>query len=315
MFKTIEYISKKLRRLFHLRNALKFHVIKRSLHFRQNLMFAFLISQIISDCGSVSLQTLNSSETSYSFEFTAGQYFVELWGAEGGTSEYAASSGKGGYISGQFNTESTRTVYFYLGSRNGTNGGGSGGTGANPGANGGGATDMRLGSTSTSSRVLVAGGGGGGGAASNGFTKNSRTAAGGGGGGSSGDVGGSKGNEGGFGGGFATAISGGVGGAGGSGSTSSDSSGLFYPAGGGGGGAVTSVVAVVAVALSPELRQIQKEIRARQEHWVLVAKGQMRLFLILSPPLIRSLVVAAAVVSVSLIPLISQMFRSFQGQL
>lgn len=170
----------------------------------------------------------------------AGKYKLEVWGAEGNSNSYTAVGGKGGYSVGELSVNSDNTVYIYIGGKAGYNGGGTGGTGANPGANGGGATDIRIGSTAAGNRVIVAGGGGGGGASSNGGSPGNRTSNAGGEGGyghtGSGSSGGSNSNYNGKGGSSGSTSSGGAGGAGGTASSSNSSDGTYYPAGGGGGG-------------------------------------------------------------------------------
>lgn len=110
----------------------------------------------------------------------AGEYKLEVWGAEGGkTSKYSKSSGKGGYSVGTIKLSQQTTLYIYVGespstNSGGWNGGGSGGneysTSGLP-AGGGGSTDISLYGESGSftwntndhlySRIIVAGGGGG----------------------------------------------------------------------------------------------------------------------------------------------------------
>jgi hypothetical protein len=106
---------------------------------------------------------------------------IELYGARGG---YVGDTpGSGGYTYGNYSTTSGTTLYFYCGgiggnaggagfgtafaSRAGFNGGGECGYGSSSnygwhyGSGGGGATDVRLGGTALSNRILIAGGGGG----------------------------------------------------------------------------------------------------------------------------------------------------------
>lgn len=107
----------------------------------------------------------------------AGKYKLECWGAQGGTYQSYAG-GKGGYSVGTITLATTTTVYVYVGgqpaatgtSRAKTPGGfNGGGTGQNRyysstytyGQGGGGGTDIRIGTDSLYSRVIVAGGGAG----------------------------------------------------------------------------------------------------------------------------------------------------------
>lgn len=85
-----------------------------------------------------------------------GTYTLEVYGAEGGTSGYG---GRGGYSKGDISLTKGQTLYIYAGGQTGFNGGGSGHGRASD--SGGGATDIRLGGTSLSNRIIVAGGGGG----------------------------------------------------------------------------------------------------------------------------------------------------------
>lgn len=105
-----------------------------------------------------------------------GSYFLECYGAQGGSS----NGGKGGYASGILELEEETKLYVYVGGQGqygtpfntarqgGFNGGGASGTcnsdnGYVTGnSSGGGASDIRIKSNSLYARVLVAGGGGGG---------------------------------------------------------------------------------------------------------------------------------------------------------
>ena len=114
----------------------------------------------------------------------AGRYKLEVWGAQGGRGTYseAGTGGQGGYAKGEIIFNSTTTLNIYVGGQGrnaieansgsyvvdnpgGWNGGGMGGHMA---GSGGGATDIRLGGTALSNRIIVAGGGGGGGQQSSG---------------------------------------------------------------------------------------------------------------------------------------------------
>jgi hypothetical protein len=118
----------------------------------------------------------------YTETLPAGKYIIETLGAQGGN----GSGGYGGYAKGQLNLTSSTTLYIYVGSTAGYNGGGSSRLGY---SSGGGATDVRLvgGSWNTFSslvsRIIVAGGGAGNGG-------NSTTCAGGSAGGTVGYTGG-----------------------------------------------------------------------------------------------------------------------------
>lgn len=83
-----------------------------------------------------------------------GVYRFELYGAQGGNSENK-KGGKGGQITATMQLNKGDELYIFVGGQDGYNGGGLGS------ANGGGATDIRLGGNKLNDRVLVAGGGGG----------------------------------------------------------------------------------------------------------------------------------------------------------
>lgn len=91
---------------------------------------------------------------------STGTYTLEVWGAQGGHSQYdnRIQGGLGGYSKGQITLNQGETISIYVGGQNGYNGGGSGN---GSGANGGGASDIRRGGTALSNRIIVAGGGGG----------------------------------------------------------------------------------------------------------------------------------------------------------
>lgn len=122
--------------------------------------------------------TTSSTPTVYTYNYTgaqqtftapvAGYYFVETWGAQGG-SKYG-TGGFGGYSNGYVYLNKGETLYVYVGQHPttdtaGWNGGGagySGGSAAVYYSAGGGASDIRKGGTALSNRIIVAGGGGGG---------------------------------------------------------------------------------------------------------------------------------------------------------
>lgn len=119
------------------------------------------------------------SGTYKSITLPAGTYKLECWGSRGGGQQDGNSNaglgGMGGYSYGVLTLRTTTTLYCYSGgigaigysalSKGGFNGGGSawGSSNTEPGCGGGGASDIRIGSTSLYARVIVAGGGGGGG--------------------------------------------------------------------------------------------------------------------------------------------------------
>lgn len=103
-----------------------------------------------------------------------GTYRLEVWGAQGGNGNGSTryAGGKGGYAKGTLEITANTTVTIYVGGHGtgsssygvqggGYNGGGAGGY--SNGGSGGGGTDIRMGGTDLSNRIIVAGGGGGGG--------------------------------------------------------------------------------------------------------------------------------------------------------
>ena len=101
----------------------------------------------------------------------AGTYKIECWGAQGSNSG-PRYGGKGAYCSGDINIQTNRTLYIYVGAQSGGFGGGGVSLEAERNAlfgnDGGGATDIRLNSSSNlrdfesfKSRIIIAAGGGG----------------------------------------------------------------------------------------------------------------------------------------------------------
>lgn len=154
--------------------------------FRRRLMMTALsrgsdpflpIESIYSYTGAVQQATLSP-----------GTYILECWGAQGGSYQ-TNYGGYGGYSKGTLIIASPSRIYIYVGGQPATNstasavttgGWNGGGNGANRvysgtssyGQGGGGASDIRIGSTSLYARVIVAGGGGG--SASNGDERTSK---------------------------------------------------------------------------------------------------------------------------------------------
>lgn len=105
-----------------------------------------------------------------SVTLNAGTYTLECWGAQGGYRSSSSYGGKGGYSIGTLSLSSKTTLYIYVGgsgnsvtSANSSGyypGGFNGGGYRNTYKGGGGATDIRIGTDSLYSRVIVAGGGG-----------------------------------------------------------------------------------------------------------------------------------------------------------
>lgn len=106
----------------------------------------------------------------------AGNYKLEVWGAQGGYRSSAIRGGYGGYSVGTVSLKAGDKLYVYVGGFGGNGTSGCGSTicagGYNGGGyrykyyGGGGGTDIRINSTSLYARVIVAGGGGSDGATS-----------------------------------------------------------------------------------------------------------------------------------------------------
>jgi len=89
-------------------------------------------------------------------QLTKGEYEIEVWGANGGTSS-ATIGGQGGYSKGTLKISSPTQIWVLVGER------GKNGTGSYGGGGGGGSSDVRVVANSSFNRIIVAGGGGGGG--------------------------------------------------------------------------------------------------------------------------------------------------------
>lgn len=100
------------------------------------------------------------------YELSAGEYKLEVWGAQGGgNSNYFGTGGQGGYSIGKIEIKKNINVNIYVGqvgiqssSQNVFNGGGKSSPGSDHDASytGGGASDIRVNSYSLYSRIIVA---------------------------------------------------------------------------------------------------------------------------------------------------------------
>ncbi|MBL7932051.1 MAG: fimbrillin family protein, partial [Bacteroidia bacterium] len=118
--------------------------------------------------------TFNYTGSSQTVALPAGNYSIQCWGANGGTS----AGGKGGYSTGSITITTPTTLHVYVGgagtstnstgsgnAAGGWNGGGNGSCYSSYGSSGGGGggTDIRTTQNTTyANRIIVAGGGGGG---------------------------------------------------------------------------------------------------------------------------------------------------------
>lgn len=98
-------------------------------------------------------------------ELPAGVYTLEVWGAQGGNGHPGALGGKGGYSIGEMVLTDALSIKVFVGESGESTGegayNGGGAAGANYGAEGGGATDIRIFPFALENRIIVAGGGGG----------------------------------------------------------------------------------------------------------------------------------------------------------
>lgn len=116
--------------------------------------------------GTIVVEQPNAGSTSQGLY--PGYYKLECWGSQGGNST-SYSGGRGGYSVGTLFLKNYKNIFLKAGgySQSNTNAGyNGGGSGILNGAGGGGASDIRIGSDSLYSRVIVAGGGGGAGVTS-----------------------------------------------------------------------------------------------------------------------------------------------------
>lgn len=161
----------------------------------------YMVTYTLKDSNSVTIDTVTrkvkviSNYATYDYTggsqtFTApvsGIYKLEVWGAQGGSSNSNDIGGKGGYSTGNVDLSKDDTLVINIGGQGNTpetgnggyNGGGNGGQGSTLGAGGGGATDIRFRGTSLSHRIIVAGGGGGSGSYNNSTYKSTGGAGGG----------------------------------------------------------------------------------------------------------------------------------------
>ena len=135
-------------------------------NFNLSKLFLFIFLGILSSAlfGQTTTFNYTGSVQTYTAPH-AGKYQLEVWGAQGGAaSPYVG--GLGGYSKGEVTLVAGQTISIYVGQQGRNPSGGTawngGGAGTCCGAGGGGATDIRIGGTSLSNRVIVGGAGGGG---------------------------------------------------------------------------------------------------------------------------------------------------------
>ena len=152
---------------------------KKELTFKNAKTYKVVKTHKYIPAGFVEVETTRYPYTGQSQTVTLdpGLYRLRCWGAQGGSYNNTYQGGAGGYSEGIIRLEESTTLYLYAGgqpnpltssgtSAAGFNGGGKGtyhsygGTTTYP-QGGGGATDIRIGSTSLYARVIVAGGGAG----------------------------------------------------------------------------------------------------------------------------------------------------------
>lgn len=110
------------------------------------------------------IQTFSYTGSMQSFTVPScvGAVTLEVWGAQGGAN-WVSNDNFGGYASAEFTVTAGNVLNVYVGEQpNGITGGfNGGGNGESSGQGGGGASDIRLGGTALTDRIIVAGGGGG----------------------------------------------------------------------------------------------------------------------------------------------------------
>lgn len=118
-------------------------------------------------CGSSNSQVFSFTGAQQTFTVPAGvtSITVDAYGAQGGSNSPSTNINYGGYVQATLAVIPGSTIYVYVGGQptglaGGFNGGGNGET---AGKGGGGASDIRIGGTALTDRIVVAGAGGGGG--------------------------------------------------------------------------------------------------------------------------------------------------------
>ena len=153
---------------------------KKELTFKNAKTYKVVKTHKYIPAGFVEIETTRYPYTGQSQTVTLdpGLYRLRCWGAQGGSYNNTYQGGAGGYSEGIIRLEEPTTLYLYAGGQpspvttstdptvGGFNGGGVGEYTTYNGTttyaqSGGGASDIRIGSTSLYSRVIVAGGGGG----------------------------------------------------------------------------------------------------------------------------------------------------------
>ena len=151
--------------------------VGNELNHTYNLTYTFKVDGNVVDQKIRRVLLINDSSN---FDFTGdvqmftapqtGNYKIELWGAQGGTTNSSYPGGNGAYTTGELSLVKGDKIYIYVGGQPSDNNGGynGGGNGSVGYAGGGGATDVRLSSgawnsaDSLKSRIMVAAGGSGG---------------------------------------------------------------------------------------------------------------------------------------------------------
>jgi gliding motility-associated-like protein len=129
----------------------------------------YYYEELPSGGGGPASTTFNFTGAPQTFTVPAGvnSVNIEAWGAQGGTADSPGNNvNSGGYASGDLAVSPGDVLNIYVGGQpggtvGGWNGGGNGFTDSNTGSGGGGASDVRVGGTALTDRVIVAGGGGG----------------------------------------------------------------------------------------------------------------------------------------------------------
>jgi hypothetical protein len=128
-----------------------------SVFFRKLFVVAFLLSLFSSWLSAQTTYNYTGAVQIYNVPVT-GYYKIDCYGAPGGL--YTATLGRGGQTTGTFWFTAGTVLRVYVGNLGALGGWNGGGNCGNPNFNGGGASDVRVGGTALSNRVIVAGGGG-----------------------------------------------------------------------------------------------------------------------------------------------------------
>jgi hypothetical protein len=129
-------------------------------------VLAGILCLVITSCYGQNIWEFEYTGQEQTIELPAGSYKLEVWGAQGGEGHPDAPGGKGGYSVGEITFSNPNSIKVFVGESGESTGegtyNGGGAAASNYGAEGGGATDIRIYPFALENRIIVAGGGGGG---------------------------------------------------------------------------------------------------------------------------------------------------------